>query len=1595
MEKFVDDSMVDTTKNTISFESEKEPITTTQRSSFRDLFAFTRLRHVPVMVSALATASLVAAGRTAYAVLLGKVFEVVALWGAGSLNPDDFLSQITQWSIYFVILGVGMWIISSIDIALWVITGELRAKTAREVLFDSLANKPTAWYDLRMNGMASLMVGMHTQTRELQLATSQTLGFLICDTMVFFACIIVAFVFSFKLTLVMLATGVPSALILWLISRFVDPAIEGQKNHLSEASKHATAAITGIDLVKVYSGADNESFRFMTAIRKSGRYYLRQVLCNCGQMSYIKLWMLMLFVVGFFFAVVLVNSGDLTPGNALTTFYAALIAFQSVETLGPHWLVLAKGMVSGQLLKSLVHDPNDDGRGDKGVGWYRPMSCQGDIRIRDVTFAYPSNPEKIVLQPSNFHFVAGETTFVAGRSGSGKSTLGNLLTRFYQPQSGSITIDEHPIARLQLEWLRRNITLVQQSSVTFASSFIENVALGAADPTRVSVEEIQKACSMALLQSTISGLPDGIHTKIGHGGCALSGGQQQRLALARAKLRDPPVLILDEITSGLDPVSRTLIMDAIRLWRKEKTTIIITHEVAQIQDDEYVYVLENGSVVQEGFRDQLAQLPSGLFSSLLASADDGCSSPSTSVYSSDIDSDSEINEKPSNRGQYDKLMRTLSLDKRRHSGLFPRLARIPEPASAPTILSSLSRSNSLRKQASQDSVAPQATYQSHVRGQSEGMDIVTQTALQVQQARSQNMRRSTATQKSAIPDNHEASQSLDSLEMFFLERLDHGKSNNKAKNNTTIPRTKIHPSLGSILRTVWPTLDKTGKLELILAVLLCLVVSASNPAFSFIFSQLLSTFWLPQNRQKASSKWAVGLTAVAVVDAIATFFSYYLMERVAQKWVNALRAEAIKRILLQPKAWFDKANHSPSIIVQCLERNAEEMRKLVGMFVPIFLTVTCMILTALAWALAIRWDLTLVTLAGVPVAIGTARLNSAVSDKWESICDQAATKTNAIFTETFSHIKVVRAFTLEKHFSTKHTASANETYHLGTKRALYIGIFYGLYQSIAFFLTAMVFYYAAKILSQGSVSTTDVIRIVNLLLFSLGTAVSLLANLPQVAAAKTTAIQMLYYANLPHNSSHESSGSRRVRSPLPIRMDHLRFAYPGSPHTQVLRNITLQIDPGTCTAIVGTSGCGKTTLGAILLRLYEPLPPVPPPKTITAAANYSPIQPLSYAGLFTTPPSELSTPNLRTHMSYVPQTPFLFPISIRQNILYGLDRDVRSNPLLLTQENVEHAAKLAGIHEFIISLAEGYDTLVGEGGLELSGGQKQRISIARALVRKPSLVVLDEPTSGLDADAAEGVRGVIRRLVRANGSSYSCCTGEGEEGRGMGMRMRMAVVVITHSKEMMRIADSLVVIEDGAVVETGKNGYDELLMRGGRFAALVGGGFWNGGSGSTSATLAGHGPSPKSKTTTGKLKSKMGSGNLKAGAGAGTGTGAGGMGPRTNTNTRTKTKTNIKTWDGPSPVDEKDEDDKWGCDDMDAEDHDNENDNDNDKTKSTISEWYTLYDDAEVSTESADADGENQDEEQEDEEQIDNTDSMSGRRVNMVNEKALRKLEGL
>lgn len=229
----------------------------------------------------------------------------------------------------------------------------------------------------------------YRQTRELQLATSQVFGLLVCDIMTSIASLVIALYHSWKLTLVLLATLPISAIILSLATRRLEPAIQAQKRELAIASKFATASVTAIDLVKVFNGYDQEVWQYFRAIKLAARHYLIQAQCNAIQMGYVSFWVIAMFIVGFWYGVILVNNDGLKPGNVLTTFYATLAAFQGIEALMPHWLVLAKGMSAGAFLSSLTPKSGGGRTIKKMTGSLRPEKCVGDIELTDVSTGTP------------------------------------------------------------------------------------------------------------------------------------------------------------------------------------------------------------------------------------------------------------------------------------------------------------------------------------------------------------------------------------------------------------------------------------------------------------------------------------------------------------------------------------------------------------------------------------------------------------------------------------------------------------------------------------------------------------------------------------------------------------------------------------------------------------------------------------------------------------------------------------------------------------------------------------------------------------------------------------------------------------------------------------------------------------------------------------------------------------------------------------------------------------------------------------------------------------------------------------------------------
>ncbi|KAI0204360.1 P-loop containing nucleoside triphosphate hydrolase protein [Astrocystis sublimbata] len=1406
------------------------------KSSIRDLFAFMTWRHIWLLAAGVLACLSTGALQASLSIMLGKVFAAISEFGAGRLEGEETMAQVSSWCALLAVMGGASFLVNFALMFLWVVLGETQVRSIRSRIFRDLLQKDMGWFDTRPDGLASLLIRIQTQTREVQAATSVALGTLTSDMATSIANLIVAFYTAWKLTLVLLASVPVSVVILHILSRPVQSAIHAQKQELSRASKYAFSAISAIELVKVFNGIDHETWQYLAAIQRSMQNYLVQVRANAVQLGYVKFWIDSLFVVGFYYGSVLVSQG-LSPGSVLTTFYASLAALQAIESFIPFYLILVKGTSAAQALRSVACNTDGERRAAVPVpGGYIPRECTGDVELRNITFAYPSNLSRLVLQKESFHFRAGEVCFVVGRSGSGKSTLGDLLLKFYEPLSGDILIDGKPIKTLDNNWLRCNVTLIQQTSILFNDTLFTNVALGHTDPTHVSSEEVKAACETALLQSTISSLPHGMATNVGAGGYNLSGGQKQRLALARAKLRDPPILILDEVTSGLDTVSRSSIMETIRKWRQGKTTIIITHDVSQIKDNEFVYVMDDGYIKQEGLYSDILKYRHGLLAQLLTTATALCPKKVRSMNTLNArqsgDSIANFSRPLSYASQNDPLvigsptpgeaLRGVPLSSRDVFKMARRTSQVqllgdhrPYHLSTTETLSHLATATvppsrgfsrmvvtfsrqfiSTRIQRPQQS----GPWVSDEQYQNSLSPIKTGSLIRLQELGE--------TAQKSRPDSGTFELSYQNTQSCNATHHEPKPNRNATpcEHRSHDEGTVILPLL-SIYKTVWPCLGFKHKSFIVTGLSLTLVVAGSVPAFSFVFANLLAALYDQENRLEAGQKWATILLGIAIASAVAVSFSQYFLGSAGQTWINTLRRQAFNRVLCQPRAWFETSNHSAFRINECLDRNAEEVRNLVGRFAPLLLVVVVIVLASVIWALVISWKLTIVSLAGGPLLIAATKAYSTGTTKWESRCNEAADEANDITTETFTNIRVVRALTLEQFFEQKHTKSIKHTFELGVNKSIITALLFACWQSMFWFLMAFIFWYATVLLTTNQEVTVEkVLQVVNLLVLGLSTASNTLNSIPAISSAQATASRLLYYAQLPLDSSHETRGTKTLARPLPIRFETLYFAYASKLNYPVLRNVTVSFDSGVSTAIVGPSGCGKSTMAALILGLHVPSSHAGP------GDKEDSVCPLTYSSV---PFHEVDIARLRRQIGYVPQASFLFPASVTGNIAYGLPED---SPLQ-TRDNIEQAARDAGIHDFIYSLPDGYNTMVGDGGQALSGGQTQRLCIARALARRPRILVLDEPTSALDAESADGIRRTIQRLLeqdpaRQSRRNYSADTGMQESIEPL------CVIMITHSQDMMRIVDRIVVLDLGRVVESGT--YAELSHKQGKFAELIG-----------------------------------------------------------------------------------------------------------------------------------------------------------------------------
>ncbi|MGK0250451.1 MAG: subfamily B ATP-binding cassette protein MsbA, partial [Oleispira sp.] len=465
----------------------------------------------------------------------------------------------------------------------------------RTVLFNHMLTLPSNYYDGESTGR--LISRVIFDVDQVTGAATKALTTLIQDGLTVIFLMGYLIYLDWTLTLIFLALAPVIGGLVTFASKFFRKYSKRIQQSVGNVTQVTNEAINAYKEVRTFGGQDFESARFDKASEDNRKQALKFALTNAINVPLNQ----QIIALGLGFMVYLmferVLNQTMGAGEFMTFITAASLIAKPLRSLTDINSVVQKGLVGAESIFTVLDSVSEIDEGKLELD-----RAQGNVSIENLSFKYPTS-EGWILKSLNASAEKGKTYALVGRSGSGKTTLMSLLPRFYQAQQGHILLDGHKLDEFSLASLRRNVSIVSQQVTLFNASVLENIAYG--ELRNKTREEIIKAAKAAHADEFIVQMVDGYDTLIGDNGVLLSGGQRQRIAIARAILKDSPVLILDEATSALDTESERHIQSAMEEVMKGRTTFVIAHRLSTIESADQIWVMEKGEIIERGSHSEL------------------------------------------------------------------------------------------------------------------------------------------------------------------------------------------------------------------------------------------------------------------------------------------------------------------------------------------------------------------------------------------------------------------------------------------------------------------------------------------------------------------------------------------------------------------------------------------------------------------------------------------------------------------------------------------------------------------------------------------------------------------------------------------------------------------------------------------------------------------------------------------------------------------------------------------------------------------------------------------------------------------------------
>ncbi len=508
--------------------------------------------------------------------------------GFGSSADRNFL-KVMAFIVVGLIFARGFTSFISSYCLAWV-SGKV-VMTMRQRVFKHLMFMPVTFFD--QNSSGKLLSRITYDSEQIANSSASALQSVVREGVYIIFLVTTMFYYSWRLSLVLFLIGPVIAVLIRLVSKRFRRLSRNMQESMGNMTESAEQMLRGHKVVLSFGGQKIEEERFNHTSNDMRRKGMKMMAATAISDPIIQvIASLALAVVLFIAGSPEIIGDELTAGEFAAVIGALMGILRPLKTLTNVNAQFQRGMAACQTLFTLFDLPTEN---DNGT--YTIERAKGDIRFENVTFTY-FGKEQPALRNVSFSLQAGKTLALVGRSGSGKSTIANLITRFYEIDSGAIYLDDRKIQDYSLNNLREQCAIVSQQVHLFNDTIANNIAYAAQD--KYSREQIEAAAKAAYAMEFIDKMPQGLDTVIGENGVSLSGGQRQRLAIARALLRNSPVLVLDEATSALDTESERAIQAALDELQKDRTVLVIAHRLSTIENADEILVVDHGQIIERG-----------------------------------------------------------------------------------------------------------------------------------------------------------------------------------------------------------------------------------------------------------------------------------------------------------------------------------------------------------------------------------------------------------------------------------------------------------------------------------------------------------------------------------------------------------------------------------------------------------------------------------------------------------------------------------------------------------------------------------------------------------------------------------------------------------------------------------------------------------------------------------------------------------------------------------------------------------------------------------------------------------------------------------